>query len=431
VNHDLKHATLKAVSELLQAAVDPQAALFVVDAEQRVVHWSDGARELLGFSQEAMQGEHCLKGNRCPQCMAGCGVQEISHIDGSPLVLFAADGRAVAVTKFARALRSPDGDFLGAVELLLPRATRTEAPEDRVTFHGMTTADAGMKQIFRMLLNVAETEAPVLLRGESGTGKELAARAVHAESHRRDGPFLAVNCAALSPALLESELFGHVRGAFTGAVRARDGLFRRARGGTLFLDEVAELPLDLQAKLLRVLQEAEVTPVGASMPIKVNVRVLSATHASLRARVAEGRFREDLMYRLRVVPLFLPPLRLRRVDILPLFWHFVDEENSKGIRRIQRVAPDAMRALLDHRWPGNIRELMNVVRYAFAVGRGPELMLDELTPELREPHNRRTGSEADRIRAALTESGGNIGEAARMLGVSRATFWRKRKKHGL
>jgi transcriptional regulator with PAS, ATPase and Fis domain len=279
----------------------------------------------------------------------------------------------------------------------------------------------------------------VLVRGESGTGKELAARAIHAESHRRRGPFVAVNCAALTPSLIESELFGHVKGAFTGAAANRQGLFQQADRGTLFLDEVAELPLDVQGKLLRVLEERKVTPVGSDRAVTVDVRLVAATHKALREEVRKGTFREDLMYRLRVVPIFLPALRERRGDIELLLRRFLEEFRRRGPRRVARIAPEAMRALLDHPWPGNVRELHNVVEYACAVGRGPELLLDELPPEFREPGARRppsargalpaAGDEAERIRRALAESGGKVGAAARRLGISRATLWRRRKRH--
>jgi two-component system response regulator AtoC len=182
-------------------------------------------------------------------------------------------------------------------------------------FHGLISRSPAMRDVFTIIENAAETEATVLVRGESGAGKELVARAIHELSHRRDAPFLAVNCAALSANLLESELFGHVRGAFTGAIKDHHGLFQRAHGGTLFLDEIAELPLELQAKLLRVIQERNFVPVGGMISTPVNVRLVAATHRSLREEVKNGRFREDLMYRLRVVPIFLPPLRKRREDI--------------------------------------------------------------------------------------------------------------------
>lgn len=305
-----------------------------------------------------------------------------------------------------------------------------------VSFHGLISRDPTMRHTFTMIRNVAQSDAGVLVRGESGTGKELVARAIHEESSRAGRAFLAINCAALTPSLLDSELFGHVRGAFTGAVKDHAGLFERAHGGTLFLDEVAELPLELQAKLLRVLQERNFIPVGGSRAVDVDVRIVAATHRSLRAEVKAGRFREDLMYRLRVVPLFLPPLRERRQDVVLLLWHFIGLHNAMGVRRIQRIAPEAMRVLLDYRWPGNVRELKNVVEYGFAVGRGAELRLDELPPEFRErpmlPEPALAGlDEAQRIRQAIEQAGGRLDEAAQRLGMSRATLWRKRKHWGL
>src|SRR2546428_11595742 len=205
------------------------------------------------------------------------------------------------------------------------------------SFHGIFTAAPEMEALFTKLRRVARAQCTVLVGGETGTGKELVARAIHAESPRRRAPFQAVNCATFSPTLLESELFGHVRGAFTGAVRDRQGLFALAHQGSLFLDAVAEIPLDLQGKLLRVMQEKTFIPVGATRPVTVDVRVISATNKILRHEVAAGRFREDLSYRLRVVPVFLPPLRERRGDIEALFWHFVDEMNGGGPRRIEGI----------------------------------------------------------------------------------------------
>jgi transcriptional regulator with PAS, ATPase and Fis domain len=307
----------------------------------------------------------------------------------------------------------------------------------------MVSRDAAMWRAFQTMQNVAETDATVLVRGESGTGKELAARAIHLESHRGSGPFVTVNCAALTPGLVESELFGHVRGAFTGAVKDRKGLFAQAEGGTLFLDEVAELPLEMQSKLLRVLEERRVTPVGGSRSVPVDVRVIAATHRALRREVEKGRFREDLMYRLRVVPVFLPPLRERRGDVELLLRHWLAKFNETGPRHVSTIEPEAMRALLDHEWPGNVRELRNVIEYAFAVGRGEALALEDLPPEFSEANTTRAtsslsatsperdSSEKERIREALQLSAGRIGEAAERLGMSRATFWRKRRKHDL
>ena len=307
-------------------------------------------------------------------------------------------------------------------------------------FHGLISRSPAMRDVFQIIQNAAETEATVLVRGESGSGKELVARAIHDLSARANAPFLAVNCAALSSNLLESELFGHVRGAFTGAIKDHHGLFQRAHGGTLFLDEVAEMPLELQAKLLRVIQERNFLPVGGVTSIPVNVRLVAATHRSLREEVKNGHFREDLMYRLRVVPIYLPPLRERREDISVLLWHFIELHNAQNRRKIEEIEPEAMRLLLDYSWHGNIRELQNVVEYAFAVGRETILKATELPPEFRETEplaqisstikKLSTEDEKSAITRALNESK-NVNVAAQSLGMSRATFWRKRKLYDL
>jgi len=437
----------RASAETALLALPPGSVAFAIDADRTVIWWSDSGEALLGFSAEEVVGNHCLKANRCPQCMSGCGVSQHGTVQDVPLTMMDVAGNEVRVRKTGQAFYDADGSFAGAIEFLLPedaaRVPATPPPrppwlEEASDFHGLVTTDEGMRQAFQVMRNVAETDATVLVRGESGTGKELAALAIHRESHRAQGPFRAVNCAALSASLLESELFGHVKGAFTGAVRDRAGLFEQAQGGTLFLDEVAELPPDLQAKLLRVLQERVVVPVGGSEPIRVDIRVIGATHRALRKEVEGGRFREDLLYRLRVVPIYLPPLRDRRGDVELLLWHFITMHNERGPRRIRTIAPPAMRRLLDHAWPGNVRELMNVVQYAFAVGRGAELGLVDLPPEFQgewDPTRDLQGmaqlDEAARIREALRRADNHVGNAAELLGMSRPTFWRKRRKHGI
>jgi two-component system, NtrC family, response regulator AtoC len=314
---------------------------------------------------------------------------------------------------------------------VLPRPSRTPR-----SFHDIQTVAPEMEELFSLLRRVAAADCTVLVEGETGTGKELVARAIHAESRRRREPFQAVNCATFSPTLLESELFGHVRGAFTGAVRDRSGLFALAHDGTLFLDEIGEIPLDLQGKLLRVMQEKTFVPVGGTRPVSVDVRVISATNKALHVEVAEGRFREDLIYRLRVVPIFLPPLRARGGDIEALFWHFVDRMNRRGPRRIERVTRAAMDAICSYTWPGNVRQLRSAVEYAFIVGEGPVLDVRDLTPEVRgEPPSGtlRSLAEAERGRivAALARHGGRKAEAAKELGMSRSTLWRKLSVHRL
>ena len=430
------------------AELFPEAAVFAVDAERNIVHWSEGAQKLLGFTGEEAIGRLCLSSIRCRTCTIGCGIAKYGSVSGVPLEHYRADERWIPTKKYAKGFFGDDGEFLGGIEVLVatgpPRVEEgvlgetVLLPLDAEEFHGLVSRDDAMKRAFQTIRNVGETDATVLVRGESGSGKELVAHGIHLESHRAQGPFVAVNCAALTPGLLESELFGHIRGAFTGAVKDRKGLFEQAEGGTLFLDEVAELPMEMQSKLLRVLEERVVTPVGASKEQAVDVRVVAATHRKLSEEVASGRFREDLMYRLRVVPILIPPLRDRRGDVEVLLRFFLRRFNKNGPRHVETIAPDAMRALLNHRWPGNVRELRNVVEYAFAVGRGEELLLDELPPEFDEERSSAIEeeqggeqSERERIREALQLEGGGVSAAAKRLGMSRATFWRKRQKHGL
>ncbi len=320
--------------------------------------------------------------------------------------------------------------------------TEADAP---VLFHGMWTRDPGMKRVFHVIERAARRDVSVLVRGPTGSGKELIARAIHELSPRHEGPFRAINCAALPPTLLESELFGHVRGAFTGALKDSPGIFRSAHGGTLFLDEVAEMPLDLQAKLLRVLETRSVIPIGSTESIAVDVRIVAATHQSLRRAVELNRFRADLMYRLRVVPVFLPPLTARRGDLALLTDRFIEQLNAEEGRRITQVAKAARDAIEAYPWPGNIRELRNALEYAYVIGEG-EILLDvDLPPEvsgiafdpelpaINRPPAEREDDDPDvrRIRRALIHADGSRERAAQILGMSRVTLWRRMKALGL
>jgi two-component system response regulator AtoC len=310
-----------------------------------------------------------------------------------------------------------------------------------INFHGFLTVEPKVMDIFELIKRVARTNTSVLIRGDTGTGKELMSRAIHFESRRRNRPFRAINCATLTGELLASELFGHVRGAFTGAVRDRKGLFSLADQGTAFLDEVAEIPIDLQGRLLRVLQEKTFVPLGGTDVKSVDVRFVSATHRSLRREVETGRFREDLMYRLRVAVIFLPMLAERQGDLQALLWRFIDEFNAEGFREINAISDVAMDAIRSYDWPGNVRELRNNVEAAFAMGEGPVLTLSELAPELRgegaahavRGAERVTGLDLERERLveALRICCGRKGEAAERLGMSRSTLWRKLREHDL
>ena len=322
--------------------------------------------------------------------------------------------------------------LLGEVSLLAGDFRRRYGLENVV---GRSPA---LREVLDRAVRVAATDATVLLTGESGTGKELVARAIHAGSRRSAHPFVPVNCAAITETLLESELFGHARGAFTGAVRARIGLFEEASGGTLFIDEIGETTPGFQAKLLRALQEGEIRRVGESSPVKVDVRIIAATNRDLRRAIVEKRFREDLFYRLNVVPLRIPALRERPEDIPLLARHFLERHNRRsGVQKHWSV--DALSRMLEHDWPGNVREMENVVEQAAALSDGPEIRPSQVAFG----QDGRPGGEpstladvvaaAERraIEAALVRCGGDQGRVARELGISATTLWRKMRRLGI
>jgi DNA-binding NtrC family response regulator len=331
---------------------------------------------------------------------------------------------------------------VGETDLILEPITPARK---ELSFHGIIGNDPSVRQLNELIERVAPSSAAVAILGESGTGKELVARALHDCSQRADRPFIPVNCAAISKELIESELFGHEKGSFTGAANARKGAFEEADGGTLFLDEIGELPVDLQAKLLRALESGEIKRVGASRPSHVDVRVVAATNKDLLAQAREGRFREDLYYRLCVVPLHLPPLRSRRGDILALAEHFLRTYSPRG--QTVRLAPAAVERLQQHTWPGNIRELRNVVHRALLLRKGAsiettDLSFDQevnrdtgvLVPEM--PHGMTLEQmllklERQIIESALRRCNNNRERVARELGIARSTLFKRLKEWGL
>jgi two-component system response regulator GlrR len=313
--------------------------------------------------------------------------------------------------------------------------------QERYHYENILASSDKMQHILRQVAQIAATDAVVALYGESGTGKELIAKTIHASSQRARGAFVALNCGAIPDGLLENELFGHVKGAYTGADRAKEGLLRQADGGSLFLDEIAELAPPLQVKLLRVLQEREFYPVGAERPIHVNFRLITATNRDLWSAVNEGKFREDLYYRIHVIPIFLPPLRERREDIPLLAHHFLQRFSRETHKTIQDFAPEAMQYLMLHNWPGNIRELANVIQRAVVLAPN-----DLITPDLlllgretsRSPCHQlgslkeaQEGSERAYLTRVLTATRGNVSQAAALAGRYRADFYKLLRKHAL
>jgi formate hydrogenlyase transcriptional activator len=325
----------------------------------------------------------------------------------------------------------------------LARATfgRVDAITTEKPFQNIVGQSQCIKEVTRKISMVAETDSSVLISGETGTGKELVARAIHQMSGRHRAPLVIVNCAALPIGIIESELFGHEKGSFTGALVRRAGRFELADGGTIFLDEIGDLPQEVQAKLLRVLQDREFERVGGGRTLKVDVRVIAATNRVLPQAVANNSFRSDLFYRLNVFPIHLPPLRERRDDILPLAMHLLEKYATRLQKPVHVIDHVTMRRLVAYSWPGNVRELENVIERGLIVSDGPVLELDDDLPRTKEETSPQVGSgqretnglhhEAQRLLKSLELSGGNHSRAAKSLGIGRTTLWRKLKLHGL
>jgi PAS domain S-box-containing protein len=427
--------------------------LMIVDTKGVILSVNQALEEITGYGREELIGESCAI-FKCDTCygMITPGECELfikGQVRRCKCIMVRKDGRPLHVLKNAVILKNDAGQVVGAVETLtdlsevvakekvISRLRRTLSGEDG--FHGLLGKSPVMAQLFTLIDSAAQSEAPVIIYGESGTGKELVASAIHRLSPRRKGPFIQVNSVALNENLLESELFGHVKGAFTGADRTRVGRFEAASGGSIFLDEVGDLPLCTQAKLLRVLQEKVIEKVGDQKPIPVDVRVITATNQDLHQLMAQGRFREDLYYRIGVIPIPLPPLRERREDIPLLVETFVERSRLKTRKPITGISKETLEVLINYSWPGNVRQLINVVEYAFVLCPGGLILPDHLPTQVlhrQEPGSAkpRGGSrvapdERQRLVAAVAEAGGKMSEAARLLGISRVTLWKRLKAY--
>lgn len=301
--------------------------------------------------------------------------------------------------------------------------------DERAQFHDLVGKSVAMQTVYQQIRDVAHVDSTVLIDGETGTGKELVARAIHFSSHRKDKPFVAVNCAGLTESLLSSQLFGHKRGAFTGAVEDHRGLFEAANGGTLLLDEIGDIPMAVQNQLLRVLQEREIVRLGETLPRKIDVRIIAATHRNLSEEAANGRFRSDLFYRIRVARVSLPPLRRRREDIPALAGSFLAQFAAASGKPVTEITQEAMRWLVDYEWPGNVRELRSAIEFTVIHCTGAAIQADDLPPEIFQPADVIAGDplldEKSRFLQALDRSRGNRSLAARLLGISRATLYRR------
>ncbi|HEV8336630.1 MAG TPA: sigma-54 dependent transcriptional regulator [Candidatus Polarisedimenticolia bacterium] len=456
----------------------PEAAaarLLVVDDETHQREMLSGILERAGYRVEAASGgrealeilgrsefDLLLTDQKMPGMDGLALLERLQELrPETPVILMTAYG---SVSEAVAAMKKGAADYLTKPfereELLLVlekalRQRRLEAEvaalrgalKERYRLGGILGTSPAMREIFSIIERIARTDVPVLIRGESGTGKELIARAIHAQSRRASGPFVALNCAAVPEALLESEFFGYERGAFTGAIRSHPGRFQQASGGTLFLDEIGAMRIDLQAKLLRAIQEREIQRLGSTAAVPVDARILSATGENLEEAIRRKTFREDLFYRLNVVPLLLPPLRERVEDIPLLTSHFLRASAEKFGREASVLTPEAMDRLQTHAWPGNVRELENCIERMVLLARGTRLGLSDLPPDLRQGAAAADGSSSDFqlppggvrlpelerhfILQALRRTRWNLGPAARLLGISYKTLQYRIQKFGL
>jgi len=424
--------------------------VFTTDKEGRITFMNKAAEEITGFSSREAVGRYCFDVFRADICQSRCALKETlktnKEMINLPATILKKGGQKVPISISTAVLRNEKGEVIGGVETFRDLSAIEELKKElsqRYTLGDIISKNHLIREIFNILPNIAESDSTVLIQGESGTGKELFAKAIHHMSPRRNKPFVKVNCGALPDPLLESELFGYVKGAFTDAKKDKPGRFAIAHGGTIFLDEVGDMSPALQVKLLRVLQEKEYEPLGANIPRKTDVRIIAATHKDLSRLVKEGKFRDDLFYRLHVVKIDLPPLRERREDIPLLIDAFIQKFNAKMGREIEGLSEEALRLLLRYDYPGNVRELENIIEHAFVLCRGNRIDLDSLPKELILKEKERESflfskeerpiekAEAEIVKRMLEKNMGNRIKAAKELGISRATLWRKMKKYGL
>lgn len=421
--------------------------VFTIDQTGRITCFNRAAEQITGFCRDEAIGRVCHEIFRADICKDACALRYTLET-GNPVVdlvvhITTAPGEKVPVSISTALFRNQDGEVEGGVEtfrdLSQLEALRKQAKQ-RYSFSDIISRSPAMDRVLEILPTIAGSESTVLVTGESGTGKELVARAIHDLSERSDGPFVAINAAGIPDTLLEAELFGYERGAFTGAVKSKPGRFHRAAKGTLFLDEIGDLPLALQAKLLRVVQERTYEPLGGIKTQKTDVRIVAATNRDLTAMVAEGSFRQDLYYRFNVFEVRLPPLRERMGDIPLLVEHFIHSFAEVRDRAISGVTPEALTMLMTHAYPGNVRELQNAIEHAFVLCSGrliqPEHLplwlspgtLDQPDRGAQEAHGTLDDLERHYILAALRQNHNHRLATARQLGIHKSTLFRKIRK---
>ncbi|MEW6375885.1 MAG: sigma 54-interacting transcriptional regulator [Thermodesulfobacteriota bacterium] len=424
--------------------------VFTIDSDGKITFLNKAAEEITGFSMKEALGRYCFDIFRADICQTRCALKETlrtkKEITNRPVTILNKEGKKIPISISTGVLRNEKGQIIGGVETFRDLSTIEELKKElsqRYTLGDIISKNHLIHEIFNILPDIAESDSTVLIQGASGTGKELFAKAIHTLSRRKTKHFIKVNCGALPDTLLESELFGYVKGAFTDAKKDKPGRFALANGGTIFLDEVGDMSPSLQVKLLRVLQEKEYEPLGSASPRKTDVRIIAATNKDLSRLVSIGKFRDDLFYRLNVVKIELPPLSQRKEDIPLLINAFIQKFNARMGKQISGISDEALRLLLRYDFPGNVRELENIIEHAFILCKGDQIDLDCLPRELTGiPAKTDTflsikeetplgKAEAEVIEKTLKKYNGNRIKTAQELGIDRTTLWRKMIKYGL
>jgi PAS domain S-box-containing protein len=416
--------------------------LYAVDKNFTLTGFNRAAEHITGYSRADVVGKYCkdvLRTNRCREgCPMAVALEMNENLENYDMLIRDRDSKSMAVKVNTVIFKTESGQAEGGAVLFRPvgePGVVSEGQVKRAEFQGIIGQNKKMQELYDLIEEISDSDAAVMIQGESGTGKELVANAIQSTGTRRDKPYIKVNCSVLPPSLLASELFGHVKGAFTDAHRDRVGRFEMAHLGTIFLDEIAETEARIQLQLLRVIQEGTFERVGESVTRKVDVRIIAATNLNLDKAIAQGKFREDLYYRLHVIPIYLPPLRERKDDIPFLVQHFLKKYMLITGKKIGDLDDETMSVLYDYHWPGNIRELENVIEYAFARTKTNLITVNKLPPHLlqiRETPRASTMIDTGddkfmNLKAVLDEVRWNRNKAAEKLGISRATLWRKMK----
>ena len=424
---------------------------FTIDLNWKITSFNRAAEKITGFSALEAMNKKCYEIFRSSKCKNGCHMittmTNKQPTNSNELLITSKKNQKVPVRVNSAPLYDGEGNQIGAVETFQDISeikNLTSQLEERFHFQNIIGRSKPMQQIYELMGNVIQSDSNILITGESGTGKEIVARAIHINSERKSEPFMAINCSAFAETLLESELFGHEKGSFTGAIKTKQGRFELAGEGTLFIDEIGDLTLPTQVKLLRVLESRQFERVGGTQTIKLKARLITATNKDLEREIKSGRFRADLFYRINVINIKLPPLRERIEDLLPLISYFMEKFGKKFNKDIKSITPSASRILKNYRWPGNIRELENVLEHAFVVCQTNAIDTEHLPERLWsvlddnydnvEPftgEKKIRTAEKSFIIDTLRRNKGNRKKTAEALGIDRTTLWRKMKKLGL